>query len=132
MQTFFKLENRPCLVSRLAVTAAASATTPAAAEPAASAAAAKAALRLRSRFVDIECPAVQSVAIEGLDRLIGLSFICHFHERESARPPGIPVGHDAGTVDGSVPLKQGAQRFFGSVEIQIAYEDVLHIILLTI
>ena len=67
-------------------TATAAATRPAAtaaAESAASAAAAEPAVGLGTSFVDIERAAVQRVPVESLNRPIRLSFVFHFHKRES-------------------------------------------------
>jgi hypothetical protein len=89
-------------------------------------------LRLRTRLVHVERPSIQGVAVQGVNRLVGFRFVGHFHKGKTARAASFTIGHDTGAIDGAVPFKQTAQRFLSRVEVQVADENILHTILLTI
>src|ERR1035441_2625184 len=114
-------------------TAAATAGAPAATTTAAegSATAARAAVGLGTGFVHIQCASVQGVAIEGGNGLIRLALILHFDERETTGTSGLAIGHDSGTVHLAVAFEEAADALLGCVEIQVAYEYVLHSSLLS-
>jgi hypothetical protein len=95
-------------------------------------AAAEAAIGFRTRFVHVQCPAVQGVAVEGGNRLIRLAFVFHFNECESAGAACFAIRHDSGAIDLAVPFEEAADALFGGIEVQVAYEYVLHSSLLSI
>src|ERR1035438_5344217 len=72
------------------------------------------------------------LTVESGNRLIRLAFILHLDESETARTPGFTICHDTGTVNLAVPFEEAADGLFGGVEIQVAYEYVLHSGLLSI
>jgi hypothetical protein len=117
-----------------ATSAAGPATSAATAKAAAAAAttATESAVWLGTGFVDVQCASVEGVSIEGGNGLIRLAFIFHFDECETARTPGFTICHDSGAIYLAVPLKEAAYTLFGGIEIQVAYEYVLHSSLLSI
>jgi hypothetical protein len=94
--------------------------------------AAEAAVGFGTGFVHVQCPAVQRVTIQGGNRLIRLAFIFHFDEGEAAGAACFAIRHDSGAVDLAVPFEEAADTFFGGIEVQVAYEYVLHSSLLSI
>jgi hypothetical protein len=99
---------------------------------AASATAPKTAVGFGTGFVHIQCTSVQGVAIEGGNGLIRLAFVFHLDERETAGTSGFTICHDPGTVNLAVAFEEAADTLFRGVEIQVAYEYVLHSSLLSI
>jgi hypothetical protein len=93
---------------------------------------AEAAVGLGTGFVHIECPSVQRVTIERGNGLIRLAFIFHLDECETPGTSGFAIGHDSGAINLAVTFEEAADTLFGGVEIQVAYEYVLHSILLSI
>src|ERR1035438_1292230 len=85
-----------------------------------------AALDLGARFVHIKCTTALEKTVQRIDGLIGLTGFRHFDECKAARAAGVTVCYDADAIDGPVFCKKLTQRFFGSTEIQIANEYVLH------
>jgi hypothetical protein len=120
--------------ARLPATAATTAGAPAAttATEGSATATARAAVGFGTGFVHIQCASVQGVAIEGGDGLIRLALILHFNERETTGTSGLAIGHDSGTVHLAVLFEEAADALLGCVEIQVAYEYVLHSSLLLI
>jgi hypothetical protein len=94
--------------------------------------AAEASVGFRTCFVHIQCTTVQGVTVESGNGLIRLAFILHLDECETAGTAGFTICHDSGTVHLAVAFKEAADTLFGGVEIQVAYEYVLHSILLSI
>ena len=94
--------------------------------------AAEAPIRFGTRFVHVESPSLQRVAVQRGNRLVRFRFIFHFDEGEPARAAGVAIRHDPGAVHRAVTLEEAADCLFRNVEIEIANEDVLHSILLTI
>jgi hypothetical protein len=82
-------------------TAALGTPTAAAAKPAAAAA-----FRFRARFVDVQRPAVQIVAIQGRDGPIRLRSVGHFDESESTRTASLTVGYQVNSVHTAVWLEK--------------------------
>jgi hypothetical protein len=120
--------------ARFPATAATTAGAPAAttATEGSATAAARAAVGLGTGFVHIQCAPVQGIAIESGDGLIRLALILHFDEGETTGTSGLAIGHDSGTVHLAVAFEEAAHALFGCVEIQVAYEYVLHSSLLSI
>src|ERR1019366_1977355 len=106
--------------------------TPASAATEASATAARGAIGFRTGFVHIERPSVQGVTVEGGNGLIRLAFVFHLDECEAAGTSGLAIRHDPGAVHLAVALEEAADALLGGVEIQVAYEYVLHSSLLSI
>jgi hypothetical protein len=116
-----------------AATATARTTAAAASKSAAAAApAAKAAVGFRTGFIHVQRASVKGVSIESGNGLIRLAFIFHLDECETAGTAGLTICHDSGAVYLAVPLKEAAYTLFGGIEIQVAYEYVLHSSLLSI
>src|SRR5450759_1246334 len=113
-----------------ATAAATGTSTTASAATEASATATSGALGFRTGFVHIQCPSVQGVTVEGGNGLIRLAFIFHLDECETPGTSGLAICHDSGAVHLAVALEEAADALFGGVEIQVAYEYVLHSCLL--
>jgi hypothetical protein len=98
--------------------AAATTTFPAALSATASAVAstASAMLSLRPRLIHIQSAATDLRAIQCGDGLVSIFIAGHFHKTESARAPGIAVGHDADPVHLPEWLKHLSQFVFRRVE----------------
>jgi hypothetical protein len=122
--------TRPTAAATTTTAAGAPAAT--AAERPAASATAKSAVGLGTGFVHVQCTSVQSVSIEGGNGLVRLAFIFHFDERETAGTSGFTICHDPGTVNLAVAFEEAADALFRGVEIQVAYEYVLHTGLLSI
>jgi len=110
------------------------ATTTAAAESAAAATttAAESAVGLGTGFIDVQCASVEGVSIEGGNGLIRLAFIFHFDECETARPSGFAIRHNPGAIHLAVPFEEATNTLFTGIEVQVAYENILHSVLLSI
>jgi hypothetical protein len=123
---------RPATASATAATTGAPASAATTEASAATPAAAKTAVGFGTGFVHIQCTSVQGVTIESGNGLIRLAFIFHFDERETAGTSGFTICHDPGTVNLAVAFEEAADALFRCVEIQVAYEYVLHTSLLSI
>src|ERR1017187_10541419 len=95
-------------------------------------AAARSAVGFGTGFIHIQGAPVQGVTIEGGDGLIRRGLILHFNERETTGTSGLAIGHDSGAVHLAVVFEEAADALLGCVEIQVAYEYVLHSSLLSI
>jgi hypothetical protein len=115
-----------------ATAAGTTAATPAAKSTAAASAAAKSAVRFRTGFVHVQRASIKGVSVESGNGLIRLAFIFHLDECETAGTAGFTICHDSGAVYLAVPLKEAAYTLFGGIEVQVAYEYVLHSSLLSI
>jgi hypothetical protein len=92
---------------------------------------AAAAIFFRPGFVDIQGSAVEFPAIQSGNRTLPFVIRTHFHEPESSGPSGLPVCHDAHTINRAVRLEHRSNRIFGSPEAEISYEYILHLSLLS-
>jgi hypothetical protein len=86
----------------------------------------EAAVGFGTGFVHVQRTSVQGVAIEGGNGLVRLAFIFHFDECETAGTSGLTICHDSGAVHLAVAFEEAAHALLGCVEIQVAYEYVLH------
>src|SRR5580658_9823975 len=105
-----------CFLLPALLTTPTSATTPAA----------KAAFGLGTRFVDIQRAAIQLSSIQLSDRTIRFRISAHLNKPEAAGLPGIAVGNDVYALHGSIRLEQRSNRSFGSSEVEVSYENILH------
>jgi hypothetical protein len=90
------------------------------------ASASTAALNLRTRFIDVQGPPADLSAVQRRYGLFSVFRARHLHEAESARAPGVPVGHNADPVHLPVYLEKLSQFIFRSVEVEVPNENVLH------
>ena len=97
-----------------------------------SAAAAEGALGFGARFVDIQGAAVDIAAVQLGDGAVGIRIGAHLDESETLGPPGIAIGYDADALHGAVRLKHAANGLLGSVEAEISYKNIFHLVPLTI
>jgi hypothetical protein len=81
---------------------------------------------LRTRLVHIQGTSPKLGAIQRCNCLISFFGVRHFHETESPRTTGIPVGHDTHAIHLTVSLEQAAQFLFTGIEIQVTHKNVLH------
>ncbi len=93
---------------------------PAVATSAASAAAAATTGAL-TRFIDVQCTAVEVLAIKCFHRGFRLTVVVHGHETESAGAAGLTVCNDGDIVHGSMSAKRFAYGVFVRIKVQIAY-----------
>jgi hypothetical protein len=115
-----------------AATTATGASTAAATTESSTATAAETAVGLGTGFVHVQCTSVQCVPIESGNGLIRLAFILHFNECETAGTAGFTIRHDSSAVYLAIAFEEAADTLFGSIEIQVAYEYILHSSLLSI
>jgi hypothetical protein len=81
---------------------------------------------LGTRFVDIQRAAAKFFSIQSRNGLLGFRRVGHFHEGESARAAGIPIGYYADLIDFAVGFKQGSQLCFGGAVREVANKKLLH------
>ena len=115
---------RLCLPARFAALAPES--------PTAESAATDASGRLRPRLVHDQGKAFEIGAIQASYGLIGLMGIAHCDKCETARAASVAVLHQIDSINGSILLEKRAYRRIGSRKIQIAYENILHVIALSV
>jgi len=94
--------------------------------------AAKATVGFRTGFVHVQRASIKGVSIESGNGLIRLAFIFHLDECETAGTAGFTICHDSGAIYLAVPLEEATYTLFRGIEIQVAYEYVLHSSLLSI
>jgi len=104
----------------------------AAESPATATTSAKAALGLRPCLVDVQRATIQGVPVEGGNCLIRLAFIFHFDKCETTRPAGFAIRHNPGAIHLAISFEEAANTLFGGIEVQVAYENILHSVLLSI
>jgi hypothetical protein len=73
-------------------------------------------LSFRPRLIHIQSAATDLRAIQCSDGLVSIFIAGHFHKTESARAPGIAVGHDADPVHLPEWFKHLSQFVFRRVE----------------
>jgi hypothetical protein len=78
----------------------------------------------RPGFVYGQGPTAILGAIEGIDRLLRLAIILHFHKAEAARPAGLAVGDHLGAGHCAMFLEHGQQVVGGRFPCQIADVDI--------
>jgi hypothetical protein len=100
----------------------------AAAAAVSAAASATTALSLGTSFIDIQRAAFESHAIQASDGLVSFIGIAHFNKREAAGAASVTIGHQIDTINGSIPLEHRTDGRIGSGKIQIAYENILHLL----
>src|ERR1035438_1330681 len=90
-----------------------------------------ASLGFRPSLVDIERTAIEIGTIQGRNGAVRFGGVRHFHERKTARAAGVAVGYEVDTIHLSVRLKERTDGRFSCCEIQIAYKDVFHIVVMS-
>jgi hypothetical protein len=90
-------------------------------------AATRAALRFRTGFVHVQRSTVEIPTVEAADRGITFGIDAHFDKGESARLPGIAIGHDVDALDGAIRIKHGTERIFRRPETEVTYKNILQI-----
>jgi hypothetical protein len=83
-----------------------------------------------TRFVHIDLPAADIGAVESRNRAFRFAVIRHLHEPETARTSGIAIRDEADAFHRTVSFEQSPNTRFRCAEIQIAYENILHLSLL--
>jgi hypothetical protein len=107
-------------------TAATARTSTAAGTPTTAARSAGTAISLRASLIDIQCAAAKLFPVQSRDGFLSLARVGHFHERKSARAPGVTVGDQADLIDFAMRLKQRPQfRFRGAVR-EVPNKKFLH------
>src|SRR4029077_12225594 len=85
-----------------------------------------AALLFGTRFVHLHRASTQIAAVERGNRLAGCVGVGHFHERETARTPGLTIRDNADPFHGAVRFEQGAKFTLGGTVRDVAYKQVFH------
>ena len=85
-------------------------------------------LSLRTSLVYVECATVQVGSMQRRNCLLRLGRIRHLDESEAARPPSLSILYHIHMIHFSVRLEKRSQRRIGCGKIQIAYEDVFHVL----
>jgi hypothetical protein len=126
--TFRSLKRLPAASATTAAPTAVAAA-PAAAVPTSASAVASAAsgvFCLRTSLVHVERASAHLRTIQCRDGLLSIVIAGHLYKSETARSPGIPIGHNADPVHLPERLKHLPQLIFRSVKAQVPYENVLH------
>src|ERR1700733_7992367 len=77
-------------------------------------------------LIDGQGAATKFGSVQRRNRLVGLSGIGHFHERDTSRASGIAIRHQADLVHRAVWLKDTSQFSFGRAVGQVTDIKVLH------
>ena len=88
--------------------------------------------QLRPCLIHIQRTAFKIGAIQACNGLIGLMGVAHFDKCETARAAGVAVRHQIDSINGSILLEKRAYRRISSGKIQIADENILHVIPLSV
>jgi hypothetical protein len=86
------------------------------------------AFRTGAGDVDVQRASIEFIAIEGGNRVLALLIVVHFNKGETARTPGIPIGHDADTAHGAKSLERGPQVCFRRLKRQISNKYIFQLI----
>src|SRR5215471_9960965 len=85
-----------------------------------------AAVGLGASFVDVEGAAIEVLAVEGVDGVVGFRVVRHFDECESARLTRIAIPDDVDIVHAAVRLERRTKSVFGGPEAEITDKDIFH------
>ncbi len=85
---------------------------------------------LRASLINIEGAAVEVMAIELSDRLIGFGGVAHLDETETAGLPGVTIGDEADAGHGAVTFEQRSNRILGGAEAKVSYKDIFQLVFL--
>src|SRR5207244_8113299 len=88
-------------------------------------AAATAAIFPRSGLVDRQRAALVILAVQGIDGLLGLGVIVHFHKAKAPGAAGLPIGDHLGSSHVAVLLKQGQEVVGRRLPCEVADVDIL-------
>jgi hypothetical protein len=87
---------------------------------------AAAALAFGTSFIDVQCAAFESRAVQAGDGPVGFLGVAHFDKRKAAGTACITVCYEIHSINCSIPLEHGTNRRIGRGKIQIAYKNILH------
>src|SRR6185312_12467298 len=76
-------------------------------------------------LVDVQCTALELMAIELLDRLLGFLVAAHFDEAETAGATGGTVHHHRGRLDRAGLGEQSPQVVIRGFEVEVSDEKLL-------
>ena len=119
--------NLPAIASTTSTTAATTAAAPTA-WPSPIPAPSARALRLGTGLIYIKRASPDLAAVERGNRFLAILRVRHLDKAKAARTSGVAIGHDANPVHLSVGFEEVTQFLFCSIEIEIAYKNVLHAI----
>jgi len=85
---------------------------------------------LRTGLIHVEGAAVEVMAIELSDRLIGFSRVAHFDETEAAGLPSVTIGDEADAGHRAVTFEQRSNRILGGTEAKVSYKDIFQLVFL--
>ena len=83
-----------------------------------------AAFRLRPGFVNVHCSTEQVSSVQTGDGPFSFLAICHFHESESARLPGLAISDNTHVLDSAILREDRPKIIRRDAKIQITYKDV--------
>ena len=81
------------------------------------------AVGLGPSFVDVQRTSIELLTIQPIDCGAGRA-VRHGHEREAARPSGVPVGDHDNFFDIAKRGERVAKRIFAGVETHVSYVDL--------
>jgi len=78
----------------------------------------------RLRFVDVQRPSSQDLALEPLNGGLGRTGVSHLHETKPPGLAGVPVGNNINRGHNPIRLKELADVLIRRVERKIAYKNI--------
>jgi hypothetical protein len=87
---------------------------------------ARSAFCFRTGFIDVQRSPTKVCAIQRSNRLIRFRSVGHFNESKTPGLPGVPIGHDADTINCTVCFEHESNRSLGRSEAEITYKDIFH------
>lgn len=91
----------------------------------------RSAIRLRTRFVNVERSAVQIASVERVDCGVSFRIIAHFDKGEPSGLPCFTVSDQIHPLDRAVWFEYGTNGIFGRPEVKVTYKDVFQSTLLS-
>jgi hypothetical protein len=85
-------------------------------------------IRLRFRLVDGQGTAAQIASVQGRNGGIRFRRTAHFHEPETARAPGLPIGHEGDFFNCAVAFENLTEFSLGGAVGKVTDVKVLHCI----
>jgi hypothetical protein len=128
MMSHFKLPARFAFLTRATVIIASPAAATSAKSGTTTAASASGPVRLRFRLVDRQRAAAQITPVQGRNGGVRFRRTAHFHESETARAPGLPIGHESDFFNCAVAFENLTEFSLGGAVGKITDVKVLHCI----
>ena len=115
------------LAARSAVATATRSTATTAAKTATTAGSAATTSLARAGLIDVDLTAPDIGRVERRNGTLRFPVIGHFHKTEATGTTGVTIRNQANALHRTVSFEQAANTRFRCAEIQIAYENILHL-----